>query len=71
MDLGIGGKCALVTGASMGIGRALLEELQRETGKLVIIEQDFLAPQAPERIARAALAGLGQVDILVNNGRKR
>ena len=87
MDLGIGGKCALVTGASMGIGRAialslakedvrlavvarrraLLEELQRETGKLVIIEQDFLAPEAPERIARAALAGLGQVDILVNN----
>src|SRR5205085_2369529 len=87
MDLGIGGKCALVTGASMGIGRAialslakegvrlavvarrraLLEELQRETGKLVMIEQDFLAPEAPERIARAALAGLGQVDILVNN----
>jgi len=87
MDLGIGGKCALVTGASMGIGRAialalakegaklavvarrraLLEELQRETGKLVIIEQDFLAPEAPERIARAALAGLGHVDILVNN----
>ena len=23
MDLGIGGKCALVTGASMGIGRAI------------------------------------------------
>ena len=87
MDLGLSGKCALVTGASIGIGRAialalakegvrlavvarrraLLEELQHETGKLVIIEQDFLAPEAPERIARAALAGLGQVDILVNN----
>jgi len=87
MDLGIAGKCALVTGASAGIGRAiavalaregvklavaarrraLLEDLERETGKLVIIEQDFLAPEAPARIAEAALAGLGRIDILVNN----
>jgi 3-oxoacyl-[acyl-carrier protein] reductase len=87
MDLSISGKCALVTGASMGIGRAiakalaaegvklavvarrvaLLEELQKEIGKLVIIEQDFLAPGAPEHIAEAALKGLGRVDILVNN----
>jgi 3-oxoacyl-[acyl-carrier protein] reductase len=87
MDLGIKGKCALVTGASMGIGRAaavalaregvklavaarrrnLLEELQKETGPLVIIEQDFLAEEAPQRIADAALTGLGRVDILVNN----
>jgi 3-oxoacyl-[acyl-carrier protein] reductase len=87
MDLGISGKCALVTGASMGIGRAiavalaaegvklavaarrrnLLEDLEKQIGKLVIIEQDFLAPEAPERIADAALKGLGRVDILVNN----
>ena len=87
MDLGLKGKCALVTGASMGIGRAsavalakegvklavaarrrpLLEELQKETGPLVIIEQDFLAEDAPQRIADAALKGLGHVDILVNN----
>ena len=87
MDLGIAGKCALVTGASIGIGRAvavalakegvklavaarrrnLLEELERETGKLVIIEQDFLAEEAPQRIADAALKGLGRIDILVNN----
>jgi len=87
VDLGISGKCALVTGASMGIGRAisvalakegvklavaarrrnLLEELERETGKLVIIEQDFLAEEAPQHIADAALKGLGRVDILVNN----
>jgi 3-oxoacyl-[acyl-carrier protein] reductase len=87
MDLGIAGKCALVTGASMGIGRAialalakegvrlavaarrrnLLEDLQRESGQLVIIEQDFLAAEAPARIAEAALAGLGRIDILVNN----
>jgi 3-oxoacyl-[acyl-carrier protein] reductase len=45
----------------------LLEELQKETGPLVIIEQDFLAEGAPQRIADAALKGLGRVDILVNN----
>lgn len=88
MDLGIAGKTALVTGASVGIGRAiaralaaegarlavvarrrdLLETLQKEIGaKLVIIEQDLMAEDAPQRIAEAALAGLGSVDILVNN----
>src|SRR3954453_21311731 len=88
MELGIKGKCALVTGASIGIGRAaavglaregvklavaarrrnLQEDLQKEIGALVIIEQDFLADGAPQRIAEAALKGLGHVDILVNNG---
>jgi 3-oxoacyl-[acyl-carrier protein] reductase len=87
MDLALAGKCALVTGASIGIGRAialslsregvklavvarrraLLEELEKEAGKLAIIEQDFLAAEAPQRIADAALAALGRVDILVNN----
>jgi 3-oxoacyl-[acyl-carrier protein] reductase len=88
MELGIQGRTALVTGASMGIGRGiatalaregvrlavaarrrnLLEELQKELGvKLVIIEQDFLQEGAPEKIAKAALEGLGSVDILINN----
>ena len=88
MELAIRGKNALVTGASMGIGRGiavalsregvrlavvarrrnLLEALQKELGQpLVIIEQDFLQPEAPEKIAAAALEGLGSVDILVNN----
>jgi 3-oxoacyl-[acyl-carrier protein] reductase len=87
MELGLRGRTALVTGASMGIGRAsavalaregvklavvarrrdLLETLAQETGPLVLIEQDFLAADAPQRIADAALAGLGRVDILVNN----
>jgi 3-oxoacyl-[acyl-carrier protein] reductase len=87
VDLAIAGKCALVTGASKGIGRAiavalaaegvklavvarrgqLLKELQSEIGEVVIIEQDFLAAEAPQRIADGALQGLGRVDILVNN----
>jgi 3-oxoacyl-[acyl-carrier protein] reductase len=88
MDLGIQGRTALVTGASMGIGkgiasalsregvrlavvarrRNLLEALEKELkAGLVIIECDFLKPDAPETIAKAALDGLGSVDILVNN----
>jgi 3-oxoacyl-[acyl-carrier protein] reductase len=88
MELGIQGRTALVTGASIGIGRGiatalaregvklavvarrrdLLEELQKELKtRLVIIQQDFLKPDAPEAIAKAALDGLGSVEILVNN----
>ena len=88
MELGIRGRTALVTGASMGIGRGiatalaregvrlavvarrrkLLEELEDELKtKLVIIERDFLQPDASEKIAAAALDGLGSVEILVNN----
>jgi 3-oxoacyl-[acyl-carrier protein] reductase len=35
--------------------------------KPVIIGQDVMAPDAPQKIAQAALAGLGSVDILINN----
>jgi 3-oxoacyl-[acyl-carrier protein] reductase len=48
--------------------RPLLEALQDEIGaKLVIIECDFMKEDAPKTIADAALAGLGSVDILINN----
>ena len=88
MELGIRGRTALVTGASMGIGRGiasalaregvrlavvarrrnLLEELQNELGQpLVIIECDLMQENAPEKVAQAALDGLGSVDILINN----
>jgi len=88
VDLGLAGKTALVTGASIGIGRGialalsregvklavvarrrnLLEDLEKELKtKLVIIDCDFLKEGAPEKIAGAALEGLGSVEILVNN----
>lgn len=48
--------------------RERLEALAKEAGaKLVVIDQDFMEEGAPQRIADAALAGLGSVDILVNN----
>ena len=48
--------------------REMLESLEREVGaRLVIIEQDFMTEDAARRIADAALAGLGAVDILINN----
>jgi 3-oxoacyl-[acyl-carrier protein] reductase len=54
--------------AVMARRRGLLEELQESIGeKLVIIECDFMRPDAPETIANAALEGLGSVEILVNN----
>ena len=88
MELGIRGRTALVTGASMGIGRGiatalaregvrlavvarrrnLLEELEKELGqKLVIIECDLMEQGADQKIAQAALDGLGSVQILINN----
>ena len=45
-----------------------LRALEKETGaQLAIIEQDFMQLDAPQRIAQAALAALGGVEILVNN----
>ena len=92
MDLGISGKTALVTGASMGIGkgiafklaaeglrlaivarrRALLDEVAKEIAdkggvKPVVIECDFMRTDAADFISKAALEGLGTIDIIVNN----
>jgi 3-oxoacyl-[acyl-carrier protein] reductase len=92
MDLQIRHKTALVTGASIGIGRGVAVGLAREGVRLalvarraelleevaaevvaagaprpVLISEDLLQEGAPARIARAALAGLGSVSILINN----
>jgi 3-oxoacyl-[acyl-carrier protein] reductase len=52
--------------------RELLEELAKEITDAgghapVIVEQDVLAEDGPERIARSAVDGLGSVQILINN----
>src|SRR5687768_8441525 len=92
MDLQLSGKTALVTGASQGLGRAIVKtlaaegvtvfatarnpdllaslraEIEAEGGIApIVFEQDFVAPDGPQRIAAEALEALGHVDILVNN----
>jgi 3-oxoacyl-[acyl-carrier protein] reductase len=68
MDLGIGGRVAVVTGASRGIGAATAELLEAEGARIVRVSRsdgiDVTAPDAAERIAEVAGA---PVDILVNN----
>lgn len=75
---GIGRGIALALGAE-GVRlalaarrRNLLEEVAGEIAasggaRPVVIECDFMQPEAPAAIAKAALDGLGSVDILVNN----
>ncbi|MBD0747462.1 oxidoreductase [Streptomyces sp. CBMA152] len=83
MDLHLEGKTALVTGASRGIGLAVVNSLVREgvrvvgasrtvTAELrdsgaVPVAVDLGTPEGGAHLVERALAELGGIDILVNN----
>ncbi|GAA1010387.1 3-oxoacyl-ACP reductase [Acrocarpospora pleiomorpha] len=83
MDLQLSGRTAVVTGASKGIGLATVAALSGEGMRVVAaartvtpelkdlgaiaIPVDLGAAGGPERLVAAALAELGELDLLVNN----
>lgn len=82
MDLGLGGKVVVVTGASSGIGRATAVAFAGEGARVIGVSRrphdesregishfaaDLSEPEAPVRMVQHALALHGRIDILVNN----
>ncbi|MFC6158770.1 SDR family NAD(P)-dependent oxidoreductase [Kribbella jiaozuonensis] len=83
MDLQLKDKNALVTGASRGIGLAVVEQLVAEGVRVVavartstpelrdtgafVVPADLATADGPEQAVAAALAEVGELDLLVNN----
>jgi len=81
MDLGLDGKRCLVTGSTAGIGLEVARQLVGEgagvvtcgrreapgVGESAHATADLSRPGEPERVVAEAAAGLGGLDVLVNN----
>ena len=81
MDLNLDGKAAVVTGASKGIGLAVVRALVAEGAQVTAgarhfgdlpegvrpVEVDLSTPEGPARLVEDAATAYGRLDLLVNN----
>jgi 3-oxoacyl-[acyl-carrier protein] reductase len=74
MDLGVEGKACIVTGASRGIGAAVVQMLRDEGADVLGVsrggadlELDLTEPDAADRVVAECERRHGGVDVLVNN----